>query len=199
METIKQKFIQAIYDDNNIKIIKFLHKKYPNECFEIYVKFILEGNKHLIEWLYNHDYRINLSLTLQLSLLSGHSDIVSLIIEDYRHNPGSLETGCICVHDCAFVEACQQDNLNLYNCLKKYGNPNPDALSKCIQIAKNIDLINQLCHDQKKLDGPSEISKGRRGTRGCIGSNSLCISVDKLYSEYIKSGKISLLIEKILN
>ena len=191
-KNIKKKLIHA-FQTNSSNLVNLLYKTDQDLCFEIYIECVIKGDRNLIELFYKHDLKINPSLTLHIALQFGHTDIVSFIIEDYKHNYGTFETGSICVHDSALIEVCRQGNLSLYNCLLKYGSPNPSSFFKCIQIAEengHFDLANQLRQEQKKLDGPFDDHSGpcgHRGDQGCKGSHSMCICTNKFWSEEIEA------------
>jgi hypothetical protein len=162
--------IDAIYDicndDEEINIKVF--NKYYYEAVKI--------NKiKLIKWLYTHDKIINPTHTINLALYYSNNDIVSYVL-DYCYKTSNKT---ICIHDDSFVLASKTNNMGLYKILRNYGTPGPFCLCKCIELCNYEPLSTLLKTDQKMLDGPYDEHnrpRGVRGEKGCVGSNSICIS-----------------------
>lgn len=136
----------------------------------LYLESVKRNHLKLIRWLYNNKMKINPVDTINTALECGRYEIVQFVASHCKDS--------VCVHDDAFIKAISQNNMKMYRVLSKYGDPNPDGLRKCIEIAIDPRMIKFLKNIQKELDGPRDNldgPQGIRGPRGCIGHHCLCI------------------------
>ncbi len=138
----------SIYYNCHLFTKEILSKKYEHKSYNCFItNAAYTNNIELVKLLINHSSVDSLVLNYVLCKYGSYSkDIMELLLNDKRSNPGFMDNYCI-------LNNCNNKNIDGVKLLMKHKNVNPFANSnECLKIAVNvgsIELVKLLIKDTR--------------------------------------------------